>query len=242
MRQLFNRVSLFARLLVGATRSNHAHWAEGGRGGKSWLASIPLGSLAALWEVSDDYGQMEAQIGGTERYFDGTETIEGWVQTHVEDVGLTVYMCTPFWRAQGEGEGVVQFNPWRWSQNGYFLCFMSKGKVLPLPWLWGVVIPHPSELLADQAEVKAEDNFRTAYEAEERRLFSAGLMPPRYSGRSSRGVLQKMQQINAAAIDHALGAEEGPTEVSDAACYAALDEAERYDEQELARRSNGRLY
>ena len=30
--------------------------------------------------------------------------------------------------------------------------------------------------------------------------------------------------------------------VSDAACYAALDEAERHDEQELARRSNGRLY
>ena len=30
--------------------------------------------------------------------------------------------------------------------------------------------------------------------------------------------------------------------VSDAACYAALDEAERHDEQELARRSNGRIY
>jgi hypothetical protein len=30
--------------------------------------------------------------------------------------------------------------------------------------------------------------------------------------------------------------------VSDAACYAAQDEAERYDEQELARRSNGRIY
>ena len=188
MKNLINRVCLFTRIIVGATRSNHAHASEGGRVKQNWLASIPFGSLTALWAVSNDYGQMDAQVGVMDwHHNEETDvTVDIWVQTHVEDCGLTVYMCTPEWRAQGEGEGVVQFNPHKWGQNGYFLCFLSKGKVLPLPWLWGVVIPHPSTLLVEKAVVEAERKSQYAQQMEERRLFDAGLTKPRRSSRSSR--------------------------------------------------------
>lgn len=167
MKILVNRVSLFTRLVVGATRSNHAHAKEGGRVKKGWLASIPLDSLAALWAVSDSYGQMDAQVGVMDWYHNEETdvTVDIWVQTHVEDCGLTVYMCTPEWRAQGEGDGVVQFNPHKWDKSSYYLCFVSKGKILPLPWLWGSVIPHPDTLQAERKAVEEADRLQAAAEA-----------------------------------------------------------------------------
>lgn len=188
IKRLINRICLFFRVIVGATRSNHAHWASGGRGGKGWLASIPFTETGALWAVTDSYGQMAAQVGVMDWYHDDDtgETVDEWVQTHVEDVGLDVFMATKEWRDQGASPGIVQFNPHKWSQNGYFLCFLSKGKVLPLPWLWGTVIPHPDTLKEERKEVEAENNRLHANAAEELRLFRAGLIEPRRSGRSSR--------------------------------------------------------
>jgi hypothetical protein len=112
-----------------------------------------------LWGITHSYGQMDAAICWSSSYEVGEGEWETeWTKMNDDGSIITVFMATKEWRDQGVSPGIVQWNPHKYIGAGYYLGWNLYGVILPLPWLWGTIIPHPDTLLSEKAEVKAEED------------------------------------------------------------------------------------
>lgn len=168
----------FLSVLETATRSNRAH------NPKSWWAVPSPKTWLTLWRVCDSDNQIEAVIGSFNYWYEEGEYRAEWKTCDVEEVELTVFMATNEWRNQGKIPGVAQWNPHRSWGELYYLCFQLKGVTLPLPWLWGSIIPHPETLLLEKWEAEEQSRqMRERSHEDALWLIASG----REAGRPSRG-------------------------------------------------------